>query len=809
MDTLLQDIRYAVRTWLKNPGLAIVAVTALAIGIGANTAIFSVLNAVLLRSLPYQDPGRITMLWGKNPHLQLSMVDFPISYGDFIDLRDRSQVFESLSALYPNSVNLTGSVEPEHVGGVDVSANLFQTIGIAPVLGRSFLPEDEQPGAERVVIVSHGLWRRHFGSDPNIIGKAIQLNGESCTVIGLLPSHFEFPQRHDLLLSYGFPRQVEIWRPLTAASEELQRRGNHVLIVMGRLQTGITVEQAQSETEAVAATIARQYPETRSSGWTVALVPLHEQLVGSIRPALILLWGAVGFVLLIACANVANLLLARAASRQKEIALRQALGAGALRIVRQLLTESVMLSVAGGAAGLLLALWCTDILLALSPTSIPRIGKIGLDGRVLSFTLLLSLLTGIVFGLVPAWQSAKPDLSEALKEGGKGATGSRHRARSLFVISEIALTFVLLIGAGLMVRSFLQVQKVDLGFDPRNVLAMQINLPQSKYPEPRQRTEFFNQLTEKVGSLPGVKSVGLTWQVPLGGSDAGTSFVIEGRAAEREEAPLASIRRVDSGYFRTIATPIQEGRDFTRADRERAVSPVIINETMARRFWPGQSPIGKRIRVHGVSREIIGVAKDVRYSALDSEPTAEMYLQSNLLSMNLLVRADSVPLELVAAIRGEVASIDQDQPISDVTTLEQRVSTSVAVRRFNMLLLTLFAVVALSLAVVGIYAVVSYSVTQSTREIGIRVALGATRRDVFALVIGHGMVLTVAGISLGLAAALALTRLMTTLLFSVSATDAITFVSVSLVLAGVALAACFVPAWRATKVDPMIALRYE
>jgi putative ABC transport system permease protein len=809
MEALLKDVRYAFRDLLKRPGFTAIVVITLALGIGANTAIFSVINAVLLNSLPYKEPGRIAMLWGKNPQLHLNMTEFPIAYSDFIDLRAQSQSFESLSALYPNSVNLAGDAAPEHVGGANVSANFFQMLGIAPALGRSFLSDEEQLGKDKVVILSNDLWQRRFGSDPGLVGKTIRLDGESNTVVGIMPAVFEFPQRNDMLLSYGFPRQVEVWKPITPEIQELKSRGNHVLIVMGRLKAGITLPQAQSEVSSLATNLARQNPNFLFPDWNVALVPLQEQVIGKIRPALMVLFGAVGFVLLIACANVANLMLARAATRQKEIAIRSALGASSFRLIRQLLTESVMLSLAGGLAGLLLALWCMAVIPSLMPASIPRIGKIGLDSRVLGFTVVVSLLTGIVFGLLPALQSAKPNLNEVLKEGGRSATESRHRTRSLFVISEIALTFVLLIGAGLLVKSFLRLQQVDPGFDPKNVLAMQIDLPQSKYPESRQWSEFFNQLTEKVKALPGVKSVGWTWQVPLGGSDASTGFIIEGRSTDSEQAPLAGSRRVDSGYFRTIGTPILQGREFTEQDKQNPSRPIIINETMARRFWRDESPLGKRIKVLGASREIVGIAKDMKYSAIDSETVPEMYFQSNLRFMNLLVRTESDPLQMVSAIRREVEAIDKDQPISEVTTLEQRVSNSVAARRFNMLLTTVFAGVALALALIGLYGVMSYTVTQSTREIGIRMALGAQSGSVLKLMVSQGFVLTVIGMAIGLGACMGLTRLMKALLFGVSPTDTLTFVSVGSLLAFVALAACYFPARRATKIDPLVALRYE
>ncbi len=807
MENLWQDARHAMRMLIKTPGFTFVAVTALALGIGANTAIFSVVNAVLLNSLPYKDPGQVTMLWGKNSQLHLSMTDFPISYGDFIDLREQSQSFESISALYPNSLNLTGHGDPERIGGANVSANFFQTLGIEPDSGRSFLPEEERPGNDNVVILSHGLWQRRFGADPDLIGKAIRLNGESHTVVGILPARFEFPQRDDLLLSYGFSRQVDVWKPITPGIEELQSRGNRVLIVMGRLKSGLRLEQAQAEVNSVYAAVAQLHPDV--SHESVALVSLQEQVVGKIRPSLLVLLATVGFVLLTACANVANLMLARAATRQKEIAIRSALGASPFRIIRQLLTESVILSLAGGLVGLLFALWGTEIILALSPTDIPRIGKIGLDGRVLGFTLVVSLLTGIIFGLAPALQSSRPNLNEMMKEGGRSATGARHRTRSLFVIAEVALALVLLIGACLMIKSFSNLQKVDPGFDARNLLAAQIDLPLSKYPESRQWNEFFNRLIERVEALPGVKSVGLTWQVPLGGSDAATGFTMEGRPTDSDQSPMAGIRRVNSGYFRTIGTLIEQGREFTEADRQSAVRPIIINKAMARRFWPDESPLGKRITVLGASREIIGIAKDVKYTAIDADAAPEMYVQSSLWFMSLLVRTDSDPLSMVAAIRREVESIDKDQPISDVRTLEQRVAASVSAKRFSMLLMTIFAVVAVLLAVVGIYGVMSYSVTQNTREIGIRMALGATRKDVLALVIGNGIALTITGLALGLVVAFGVTRFMASLLYGVSATDAITFAVVATALAVVAVGACYLPAHRATKIDPMVALRYE
>ncbi|HKY03560.1 MAG TPA: ABC transporter permease, partial [Blastocatellia bacterium] len=708
---------------------------------------------------------------------------------------------------YPNSVNLTGDTDPERVGGVNVSANFFQMLGIVPAEGRSFLPEEEQPGNDRVVILSYGLWQRRFGSDPGLVGKTITLDGESHSVVGILPARFEFPQRDDLLLSYGFASQVEVWKPITSEIGELKRRGNRVLIALGRLRSGVTLKQAQAEIDSVYAAIIERHPNV--SHKSLGLVPLQEMVVGNIRPSLLVLFGAVGFVLLIACANVANLMLARAVARQKELAIRVALGAGPLRVIRQLLTESILLSLAGGLVGSLLALWGIDLMLALSPAGIPRVAEIGLDIEVFGFTLIVSLLTGIIFGLMPALQASRPNLNETLKEGGRSASIARHRTRNLFVIAEVALTFLLLIGAGLMVRSFSNLQKVDPGFDAKNTLTMQVDLPLSKYPEPRQWGEFFDSLVGKIEALPGVKAVGLTWQVPLGGSDAATSFMIEGRSTDSEQSPSAGIRRVNSGYFRAMGTPILQGREFTEADRQSPVRPIIINETMSRRFWPDDSPLGKRITVLGASREIIGIAKDVKYTAIDAEPSPEMYTDSKLWSMTLLVRTQADPLNLVAGIKREVELLDKDQPISGVTTLEDRVAASVSARRFNMLLLTIFAVMAMVLAVVGIYGVVSYTVTQNTREIGIRIALGATRKDVLSLVIGNGMVLTLIGLVIGFGAALLLTRLMTSLLFGVSATDPVTYACVAAALAVVALAACYIPARRAARVDPLVALRYE
>jgi len=801
LENLSQDIRYGVRMLLKHPGFTLIAVVALALGIGANSAIFSVVNAVVLRPLAYAEPERLVMVWEKRPRQNRERN--PVSPADFFDWRNENKVFEQMAAVDARDFNLTGMDQPERILGSVVSANFFQTLGVAPLLGRAFLPEEDHLGANRVAVLSYGLWQRRFNSDPGIVGKTLALNGESYEVVGVMPARFQF-----------LSSQFELWTPLVFSDAEASARGSHSLAVVARLKPSVKLEQARAEMDTIARRLEQQYQV--NAGHYTNVIPLHEAIVGNVRLALYVLLGAVGFVLLIACANVANLLLARAASRQKEIAVRTALGATRTRIVRQLLTESVLLSLVGGALGLLLAMWGVELLVALLPPEAPRASEINLDGRVLGFTFAVSLLTGLVFGLAPALASSKPDLNDALKEGGRTAAGGfkRNRIRGLFVVAEVALALVLLIGAGLLIKSFMRLREVNPGFDPQNVLTMQLSVPKAKYPDNKQIAAFFQETLQRVGNVPGVTEAGAVSSLPLSGSGATRFFAIDGGPPTPPgQGPNAGYDVASPGFFGALKIPLLNGRDFTERDNADAPPVVVINETMARRFWPGEDVIGKRLAIGGQPwRTIVGVVGDVRHSSLDAEPRPQMYfsyLQDTLPFMSLAVRTTTDPASMVAALRSEIHAIDKDQPVFAIKTMNEVLARSVSQRRLYMTLLGIFAGIALLLAAVGIYGVMSYSVTQRTHEIGIRMALGARSSDVLRLVVGQGMTLALVGVVAGLIAALAMTRVIASLLYGVSATDPATFAIVSVVLTTVALLACYIPARRATKVDPMIALRHE
>jgi predicted permease len=805
---LWQDLRYGLRVLWKNPGFTVVAVLALALGIGANSAIFSVVNTVLLRPLPYRDPERLVMVW-EDRSKQGYPRDTPAP-ANFIDWRDQNQVFEGMAAIASQSFNLTGAGEPERIDGKRVSASLFPLMGVEPLVGRTFTPEEDQPGANRVVVLSHGLWQRRFGSDRKIVGQPLTLNGESFMVVGVMPPHFRFPARED-----------ELWVPIAFSPQAAAARGSHYLQVIARLKPGVTLEQARAEMETIAARLMQQYPNTNTNVGA-ALVPLHEHLVGDIKPALLVLLGAVGFVLLVACANVANLLLARAAGRQKEIALRVALGASRARLIRQFLTESLLLAALGGVVGLLLSLWGVNALKAFIPENISQAQAVAVDARVLGFTLLVSLLTGLIFGLAPATQASSFNLNETLKEGGRdSASGSRgNRIRGLLVITEVAVSLVLLIGAGLLINSFLRLRGVDPGFRADNLLTMRVVLPEMKYPDQPRRTAFYAELVRRLEALPGVQSAAVTNWIPLVRQGDSLGITIEGQPAPAPgQNPSAVTRVVSPHYFRTMGIQLTRGREFVEQDTADSPRVVVISETMARRFWPGEDPLGKRLTTGGPAgapipwMEVVGVVKDVRQMELTADPKPQMYVPFTqpvfFRPSHLVVKTDVEPRTLATAVRKAVWEIDKDQPVSNVSTMEDVLSESIARQRFSMLLFGIFAALALILAAVGIYGVMSYSVAQRTREIGIRIALGAQRGDVLRLAVGGGLKLVLIGVVLGLAAAFALTRVMTSLLFGVSATDPATLVVISLVLISVAVLASYIPARRATKVDPMVALRYE
>src|SRR6266404_3437964 len=811
MQTFLQDFRYAIRTMASNRAFSVVAVLVLALGIAANTVIFSVVNAVLLRALPFPDADRIVMVFESD--LQRHTEE-AIAGANFIDWRDQNQVFESIATYREESFNLTGADRPERVPGVIATSALFPTLGVKPMLGRAFQSEDENRGGGRVAVISRSLWERRFGADPNVVGQKLIANGEPLTVVGVMPGEFTFPEQAELWIP---PKQVVPEHVLNPNANMATNRDSHYLSAIARLKAGVTFAEAKADIDAVASRMAEQDPNN-NMGRGAKLVSLRESEVGDIRATLLVLFGAVGFVLLIACANVANLLLARATTRQKEIAIRTALGASRSRLVRQLLTESVALSIAGGGLGLLLAMWGIHSTVAILPASIYGAKDIGIDGMVLGFVLIVSLTTGLVFGLVPALQATKSDLNESLKEGGRGGTAGarRNRARGLLVVSEIALSVVLLIGAGLMIKSFIRLEQVNPGFETQNIVTVRLSLPAAQYPAGPRRAAFFQQVIARLQSLPGVQSAAAISRLPMTAGNSSRGLTIEGRPNDGSgDGPGADYRVISPDYFRSMGIPFSRGRDFTDRDTANAPPVVIINETMASRYWPDEDPLGKRLRVAAEGEpwmDIVGVVRDVKHFGLDSQSKAEIYvpyLRDPWPFMTIVVRSTSDLASLSNTMRNEVWAVDRDLPVPDIRTMDQLLSGSVSRPRFNTLLLGIFASIALVLAAVGIYGVMSYSVTQRTHEIGIRMALGATQSDVLKLVVGQGMKLALIGVGIGLAAALALTRVLATLLFAVGATDPATFVIISALLTGVALGACFVPARRAMKVDPMVALRYE
>jgi putative ABC transport system permease protein len=802
MDSVVKDIRLAVRRFAQNPGFTVIIILTLGLGIGANTAIFSVVNTVLLRPLPYNEPNRLVTI-----RLDLESRDIRnafASYQDIADWRQQSRSFETMTAYSPGSVNLTVSGEPERVARWKVNASFFSIFDVRMALGRTFLSEEDQPGSARVAILSYSLWQRHFDRDKGVMEKRVIIENEPCMVVGILPPGFKVEDD-----------AVDVYTPIALSGT---RNGNEgwAFGAYARLKPGVSIEHAQRELDAINQRLEKENRH-QITGFRPHIWGLRESMVHEVRLSLLVLFAAVALVLLIACANVATLLLAETGARQKEMAIRAALGAARGRIARQLLTESILLAVLGGASGLLLAYWGVGALSALGTEEVPMLKQCRLDLPVLAFTMLISLMTGLVFGIAPALGASNTNVSGTLQEAGRSVSDGlgRNRLRSLLVISEVALALLLMIGASLMIRSFLKLRQVNPGFNPANVLTASITLPSSKYSKPELQIAFFQQLEEKLQAMPGNAAVGFGSILPLSGSNQGEGLLIEGRPVTGpSDVPILWIRRVNPGYFQAMQIPLRQGRLFTERDTEGTPRVLIVNETMARRYWPNQDPIGKRVGT-GAPKDwmpVVGVIGDVRHMSLKQEPDAEIYLpyaQNPQPSMNLVMRTSSDPLRLAPIVRRVVLELDPEQPVSHVASMEKAWSNSMARNRFSALLLGIFAAAALTLAVIGIYGVISFSVMHRRREIGIRMALGARSGDVLRMVVGQGALLALVGVGVGVVSALALTRIISSLLYGVKATDPRVFLGVSLLFVAIALLASYVPARRAARVDPMVALWYE
>ena len=818
MNTLWQDLNYGLRILLKHKGVSAIAVLTLALGIGANTAIFSVVNAVLLNPLPYKEPDRLVSLWEKVPGHER----WRVAPANFFDWKNQNTVFQDVVAFGANTLTLTGDGEPEQLVGARVSAGYFAVVGADPILGRAFLPEEYESGKGQVVILGQGFWQRRYGGDKNIVNHTITLDGDPYTVVGVMPPGI-YPMWPTNAGNITFDeKQQQFWTPMSFAPQWAAVRSAHVLGVVARMKPGVSFEQATTEMNAIGARLEREYPANRGEG--IIVNQFINEVVGNVRPALFTLLGAVGLVLLIACANVAGLLLAQHAGRSKEIAIRAALGAGRLRLVRQFFIEGLLLSLFGTAIGLAVAALGTKVLLQFVPPGVPRLAQVSLDWRVLGFTMLLSLGTCLIFGLIPALQASKPDLHSALEQSGRtsGPGASRLRFRQALVVFQVSIAVMLVIGAGLLIKSFWRLQQVDPGFNAEGVLTASITLPFSKYAEPVQINNFHQQLLDRISAVPGVKSATIAYDHPLE-SNWVDAFEIEGRVAPADSgSQTASFMPVGPDYFDTVGVRLVAGRKFTPQDDQDHPGVAIVNESFVKHYFPNENPLGQRMRPFAPGRiwknqrltsfEIIGVADDVKFAGLDAPSGPAYYLpasQAPLQDMTVLVRTTTDPLSVVGGVRQAVLSIDPNQPISNISTLEKIVDESIAQRRLNMLLMGLFGGLAMLLSAVGIYGLLSHAVTQRTQEMGIRMALGAQVSDVLKLVLRQGMVLALMGEAIGLVAAFALTRVIRGLLFGVTPNDATTFVVVAGVLAIVALLACYLPARRATKVDPLVALRYE